>query len=271
MSDLVSLVVSVRTPDPVRLPAHTGRAIYAQLLRWLSDADPALAQYWHDSDGPKPYTASSLVGGRRATKGQREFLPTDDVWFRLTALDPAIAAVWLGLCDDPPPTVEVDGVELAVTSLTTDAEAHPWAGCTSYSDLAAPYLTARDDPPRAVRLRFVTPTAFRQAGKQMPLPLPDLVFGGLADRWNAYSPNAISPHLRDYSREALAISHYDLRSGTIVTGDGRSEIGATGSARYVATRYDRYWMSMIALLGQFAFYSGVGRLTTLGMGQARLT
>ena len=269
MSDLVSLVVTVRPADALRLPAHTGRAIYAQLLRWLGDIEPALASQWHDVDGPKPYTCSSLVGGKRVSKGQREYVPETEYWFRLTALDASIAAVLLKLQAAPPAQVEIDGAALPVTGMTTDAAQHPWAGMTTYHELAAPYLLASEPPPRAIRISFETPTAFRQAGMHLPVPLPELVFGGLADRWNAFSPNAISPHLREYCQSGVAMSHYDLRTGSIPGGDGRSEIGAMGSARYVHTRHDRYWMSMVTLLAGYAFYSGVGRLTTIGMGQAR--
>ncbi len=40
----------------------------------------------------------------------------------------------------------------------------------------------------------------------------------------------------------------------------------TGQASYVAVTYDRYWMSLLGLLADFAFFAGVGRLTTVGLG-----
>jgi len=43
MTELVSLVVTVRPAAPLTTPGHLGRAAYALLMGWLSDADPALA------------------------------------------------------------------------------------------------------------------------------------------------------------------------------------------------------------------------------------
>ena len=37
-------------------------------------------------------------------------------------------------------------------------------------------------------MQFASPTAFRQAGRQTPLPLPDLVFGNLVERWKPLQP-----------------------------------------------------------------------------------
>ena len=46
-------------------------------------------------------------------------------------------------------------------------------------------------------------------------------------------------------------------------------LGSLHDVQYVVTRYDRYWMSIIQLLADYAFYAGVGRFTALGLGQAR--
>lgn len=271
MNELLSLVVTVRPQAPTSLPGHLGRAVYAQLLRWLDAADPALAARWHDTDGPKPFTCSDLVGGRRGGPNSRSLSPERTAWFRLTSLDPAITAILNGLLAAPPPTVELDGVLFDVEGLTTDPAAHPWAGTTSYEVLAAPYLLARVEAPRQVMLDFSAPTAFKQNNLIVPLPLPDLVFGGLADRWNAFSPVAISPEVRRYCQTSVALKRFRLRSAAVPLKDQVPQIGGRGQATYVAAHYDRYWMGLLGLLADFAVYAGAGRLTSVGMGQARRT
>jgi CRISPR/Cas system endoribonuclease Cas6 (RAMP superfamily) len=42
-----------------------------------------------------------------------------------------------------------------------------------------------------------------------------------------------------------------------------------GRARYVTTNFDRYWMSLINLLADFAIFSGAGAGTGMGLGQCR--
>jgi CRISPR-associated endoribonuclease Cas6 len=270
MTELVSLMLALRPAQPVTVPAHLGRAAHALLLRWLNEADPALAQRWHDADGPKPFTCSSLVGmGGMQTNGQRALKPDQTYWLRLTSLDAAVSARLLAVRDDPPPTVELDGVTLQVTGATTDPAAHLWAGVSTYEQLAAPYLLARQPGPRRLTLSFVSPTTFRQREINMPLPLPDLVFGGLAERWNAFSPVAISPEVRRYAAECVGLSQFELRSRSVPLKEGALQVGVTGRARYVAVTYDRYWASLLGLLADFAFFAGVGRLTTVGLGQCR--
>ena len=269
MSDLVSLVLTVRPAEPATTPGHLGRAAHALLLRWLDEHDPALARRWHEADGPKPFTCSTLIGGQRIEDNARALSPAQTYWLRMTALDPAIAGVLLARAAQPPDAVELDYLRLPVESATVDPAVHPWAGTATYEDLARPYLLAREQSPRRVALRFASPVTFRQNGLNVPLPLPDLVFGGLADRWNAFSPIALAPEVRRYAASCVALSGFRLASRGLPHKDGGVQIGAVGRARYVAVQYDRYWMAALGLLADFALYAGVGRLTSMGLGQTR--
>lgn len=268
--DLLSLVITVRPAEPISVPGYLGRAAHALLLRWLHETDPTLARQWHDADGPKPFTCSPLIGeGRMGRDGVRRLTPERTYWLRLTSLDPAISAALLARQAQPPVSIELDRVPLAVESVTVDPDEHPWAATAKYEDIAAPYLLARQDAPRRVRLRFTSPVTFRQRELNVPLPLPGLVFGGLADRWNAFSPVAIGPEVRRYAEECVALSSFTLRSRGMPIKNGGLQIGAVGEAGYVAVTFDRYWMSALGLLADFALFAGVGRMTTSGLGQAR--
>lgn len=264
---LVSLVVTVQPTDAVRAQPHLGRAVYAQFLRWLDATDPALASRWHDADGPKPYTCSSLVGMTRMSKASSKLAPDDDLWFRVTSLDPAISAVLLALAAQPPAEVDLDGEVLAVTGAYTRPTEHPWAANTSYHELAGPYLLAREPAPRRVRLRFAAPTNFRQNGVTHPFPLPGLVFGGLADRWNAFSPLGVSDGVRAFCETAVTATRFDLKTRAFPTKGDRTEVGSVGEVSYRILRHDMYWASVVSLLADYAFYAGVGRGTSAGMGQ----
>ncbi|MFC1960711.1 CRISPR system precrRNA processing endoribonuclease RAMP protein Cas6 [Chloroflexota bacterium] len=269
MTDLLALVITVQPQESASVPGHLGRAVHAQLLRWLDAADSSLAQHWHDTDGPKPYTCSTLVGARRNTPNVRQIQPDRTYWFRLTAFDPAVVAVLEKLLADPPAAAELENVSLPVVGITADPEKHPWAGQTMFEEIAAPYLLARQQSPRRLKLQFASPTGFRHNDMTMAVPLPSLVFGGLADRWNAFSPIGVSPEVRAYSDASVAMTNYRLHSQAIPQKAGAAQIGAVGEAGYVAVRYDRYWMAVLGLLADFAFYGGVGRGTTTGLGQVR--
>ena len=103
----------------------------------------------------------------------------------------------------------------------------------------------------------------------MPIPLPELVFGSLLQRWNAYAPVVFPEEVQRYARECLGVSRYQLASRIVhVKGAGR-RVGAVGVVTYTSLNYDRYWMSLIQTLAAFAVFSGVGAGTAMGLGQAR--
>ncbi len=102
----------------------------------------------------------------------------------------------------------------------------------------------------------------------MPVPRPDLVFGSLMDKWNALSPVAVSPDARRYAAECMAVAAYELRSRAWPFKDALI-VGGVGRCRYVMITQDRYWMSVIQLLADWALFAGVGAQTASGLGQAR--
>jgi CRISPR-associated endoribonuclease Cas6 len=270
VSQLVSLVVKVQPPETLTLPSHTGRAVHALLLRWLDAHSATLARRWHDSDGPKPYTCSSLIGGKPTHNKAIELTPDGEYWFRVTALIDEVGEVLKQRVQHPPQSVDIDGIILNVTETILDSETHHGAGCTSYDELASPYLMAKADAPRRLTLRFHAPTMFRQNDLMTPMVTPDLVFGSLADRWNAFSEIAINDQVREFARLSVGMSRFRIHSEGIPMMKQGIMIGSVGSVTYIGVNYDRYWMSMLGLLAEFSFYAGVGRLTTSGMGQARM-
>jgi CRISPR-associated endoribonuclease Cas6 len=164
----------------------------------------------------------------------------------------------------------MDGYALTVTGATLDSNEHPWAGQISYQDLAAPFLLGgQASPDRKVQLEFVSPTTFRSQGRYIPLPLPELVFGSLLDRWQAFAPIALSPEVRRLAAEAVALARYQTQTRGLPFKAGGMQIGFTGQVVFAALTHDRYWLNVLHLLARFAFYSGVGYQTTTGLGQVR--
>ena len=103
----------------------------------------------------------------------------------------------------------------------------------------------------------------------MPLPLPEQVFRSLLERWNAFAPLAFPPETARFAAECLAISRFNLQSRSIPLKQGGLRIGAVGSITYTALTYDRYWLSVLHTLAEFARYAAVGSGGSMGFGQAR--
>ncbi len=270
--ELAAVVLHVRphaVPTDRVLPRWWGRAAHALFLRAMAAVDAGLAERLHrPDDAPRPFTVSTLMGPR-AHAG----LQPDAIYrLRFTAYSATVAQALLAAVAPrgplgPGATIELDGVPFAV--LPRDDAPSPWEGATTYPDLAGPWLTARQTPPRHWTLRLASPTTFRSGGVHVPFPLPALVFGSLLQRWNAYAPIALPDETRRFAAQAMAVSRYRLQSRAVPLKSGGLRIGAVGEVTYRALNPDRYWRSVIQVLVAFARFAGVGGGTSFGLGQVR--
>ncbi len=269
---LTSLVITLETERRATLPPHLGRASNAIFLKWVAQRDPDLAARLHAPDDRRPFTCSSLMGARTdrvSGKAITVITPGQPLFLRYTGLTAEVSEHLARWAESPPSEVEIEGVRLIVRGATLDPAVHPWAGQTTYQTLFRNSLPPREHLPRYLELEFCSPTTFHSKGRNVPLPLPELVYGSLAEKWNSFSPVAVSPEVRRFAEECIAISRYDL-STRAVPGKGEGiQIGFTGYCRYATLRPDPYWVGVLELLTNYAFYAGVGYQTTTGMGQAR--
>ena len=264
--DLLSLVLTLRplaAPPDRPLPVWWGPAAHAALLRVVQPADPDLSARLHDGDGLKPFTASSLMG--RPAPGRTSTLRFSAATAELSAL--LLQAAQAGPLA-PGARLELDYIPFEITAAAWDEAAHPWAGTASYADLTAGSLLG-GAPPRRITLQFASPTGFRSGGMHQPLPLPELVFGSLLERWNRFAPAAFPEEARRYAGECLAISRFELRSRSAPLKGSGLRVGALGTVAYAALNADRFWLSVMHTLAAFALYAGVGAGAGLGFGQCR--
>ena len=268
---LLSLILMLKPREAALAPSRLGRAAHAALLRAVDAANPALAAQLHDESGPKPFTCSSLLGARADKRGALD--PNSAYTLRYTALTDGMCYVldnW-----DTSGGIELDNVMFDVaerpdrSGRPVRSETNPWAARTTFEELSAPWLLARAEPQRRITLLFASPTTFHSGGRSVPLPQPELVFGSLLERWNACAPVALPEETRRYAAECLAVSRYSLQTRSLPFKEGAVKIGMVGQATFTATHYDRYWLSLINLLADFALFAGVGAGVTMGMGQCR--
>lgn len=309
--DLISAVVSLKPVragaggEPAR---SYGRAAHALLLDAVREADAGLAAELHDSSGLKPFTASDLigysprrgleagrsyclrftgltraasaavlaaVGGGRLAAGRRVRLAEDE--FEVEGDKSQTSNSNSPTSDFRPPasnvSSQISNVETEIPREAPEIQnpRSAWAAATMYESLSAPWLLGRSAPSHRIAFRFASPVTFKSNEKHVPLPLPGWVFGSLLEKWNAFAPVALPPETRRFAEECLAVSGFELRSRPAYLKDGSVRVGAVGAARYTAINKDRYWLSLMNLLADFALFAGVGAGTTMGLGQVRRT
>jgi CRISPR-associated endoribonuclease Cas6 len=234
---LAALVLPIEG-EPRPEPLHVQGWLYGHLR--------AVAPDLHDRPGLKPFTVG--LGGR--TKPFVRFT------FLSEPLYAALSPTLYGLVGQ---TLTLGGHPYRVTAVLH--EQHPWAGLSTWPRLFQGEASA--DLP----LRFASPTFFRRAGANYPLPEPKLVFGSLIQRWNTFAPVAVPKAVATALVERCTLRYLNLVSHSSAAHD--RTVGVLGRVTFHlpgASDEEKRWL---AALGRFSFYSGVGAKTTLGYGQVR--
>jgi CRISPR-associated endoribonuclease Cas6 len=268
---LLAAVVTVNPVEPVSVPATLGRAVHAWFLDRVDGIDPPLAQRLHEGSETRPFTISNLWGTGRARDGLVALDPERVYWLRLTGLTEEASGAIERILPNAGEILSLAGASLRVVGVATETDQHPWAGRADYGDLVQQYTLAGGRRPRGVRLRFASPTCFRSDGRDVPLPLPTLVFDGYLRKWNTFSPLSLPEEAKRYANECVALSRYRLRSHLVSfeRGGKGATVGFTGEVRFRYLVGDGYWTRVMTLLAGYAFWAGTGYRTTAGMGQTQ--
>lgn len=277
MTDLAAGVLWLRPVEPCTVPHWTGRIAQLWFLDQVRQHDPAMVDHLSKGDGPRPYTASSLGGLGRLSRAAPQLLPDSTYWLRFTTLETDLSRL---LVEAILPAaigqiVSIGDARLVIEVAGANVNEHPWARMTTDAALVQEQTLQVGPLRRHLELRFDSPTAFHGAnGNTVPFPLPDLVFGSLIDRWNAFNDVKLHPDARRFAAECVAANRYRARTRYVPIEISPNRQGAitgfTGFCRYVILRGDRYWSGLIHALAAYSFYSGIGARSVMGLGRACL-
>ena len=263
-----ALVFTLRPQHAARVPNGMGRVAHAMVMELIAASNPDLAARLHVANELRPITVSNPLS-QPATGGETHVRPERSQRLRITLLTDETEQLADEWRDSPPEELRFGGVNWDVERITDRARADSWAGGESYTRLMEQALSHAERGLGRWTLEFSSPVSFRQRGLCQPLPMPELVFGSLLDRWNACAPLPLPGDVRRYAAESLIASTFDLRTGIEVSKNGAPQVGVIGRCTYIAREHDPLMAGCIEALAQFAFYSGIGAGTARGLGQAR--
>lgn len=232
------LQIPISAAEP--LPPTLGRAIHAQFFDWIAVADPALAERLHLQDN-LPISLAIKPGSSR-----------QQMQLRIGLLQKELLAPLLwGLSQDL-------GGEITLTRIP--CRLGKWVEMLQTSSFEA---LSQVPPQKVIELQFLSPTSFKQAQAIQPFPLPELVFGSLLRRWNAFAPVQLQFPAVEWKGLTSA---YELKTHAFKM-KGGAEIGTHGWVRY---KFPAEQAAIATVLAHFACFAGIGRKTAMGMGQARI-
>lgn len=251
---LQTLVIHLGVAESGILPSSCGRAIHAQVLEWFRRGDPKVSEMIHESQN-SPLSLSGLVSGCRKAK----VLAGDDCYFRIGLLDGRLIEPLLkGLDQMEDISFSLAKFPFTLKGISALPGTDAWVKTSDYALLAELPFVLND-----LTLKLLSPTSFKlNTGQGIQLfPFPEAVFGNLRRRWNAFAPEELKFPTIQWSG---FVSDYDLKTEKLRL-ENAVERGAIGWVRY---RFPDPEQARIAtILSHFAFFSGVGRKTAMGMGQ----
>jgi len=266
---LASLVVYLKPRTGVSDPVNSGQALHAAFLSLVARVSPRLAAELHGGSPTKPFTLSCL---QQQPERHPEAAPPASsgvFWFRVTTLTkPLFSAVDEALHGylSTGESIQLgqDASFQIVSVQTSSMGRHSWSNLTSFSDLYELAKAASE-----ITLQFCSPATFKQRAKNVPLPLPSLVFASYLQKWNAFSPVKFErASLLSWVEDNVAIEQHRIATTMVSFGRFRL-VGFTGVCRYRALKDDTDRLKALNALADFAFYCGTGAKTTMGMGQTR--
>ena len=265
---LHSIMLEFQVRDEVVISFSCGRQIHALFLTLMKQCDQDLFFQLHGEKNPRPFTLSPLLGGQK--QGDMLFLRKGSFCsIRLTFLDGGF--LWSRLrahvLKSAPIPVRLETTSLWLTRIyaTPSVHAPTWAGSTTWETLL-------DLPPkRLMTFHFLSPTAFALGKRHFELfPKPLRLWDSLLRAWNEYAPEEFQlnkQQIRQFVSEQTMVMQCELHTETLYFQD-HIQRGFTGTCTYRIYGDDAL-VAQLTTLVAFAFYSGVGSKTTMGMGQVR--
>ncbi len=298
---LYSSVIRLLNLYPVTIPPPSGGHAHGAFFDIIERVDPDLSQALHDIEGKgarKPFTVSPIMGlpknayqneprkhsGENARHAAHSVVKNEiylregwACWLRVTILDEHLFHLFIEYFlngnGKVMPKIRLGDAHFAVSEILTTPGSHPWAGSTTLSDLQK---RLDEPPPRSIMLEFHSPTSFSLGKKEerskesIEINLyPRLVFGNLATAWKALTGEDVREAVEKYAEANLRYTPHRLVRDSL-TLKNHPQLGMKGRVEYQFIHpEDTLATRAIHLLADLAFYTGVGRKTTQGMGQTR--
>ena len=282
---LYSSVIKLTNLHPVTLIGDGGQHAHGAFYAIIAKVDPALARYLHDElkNKRKPFTLSPLMGLPKSFRhegkiGDEAYLRDGwQCWLRVTILDDTLFKTFIDYFMDPNPSsfqkakwrgtlpeIRLGDAHFCVSEILTTPGSHPWAGYSSVDDLQEKL----DEPaPQKFKFELFTVTSFKMQNENVEtLPKPERVFGNLAGAWRQLTGENHVQIIEEYAEKNLVAGNYHLKMERTLLHNNH-QLGAVGQVEFIRTnKEDTPTARALNLLADLAFYTGLGRKTTHGMG-----
>lgn len=274
MTTLYSSVLVLHALHDGALQPTQGHHALAAFYNLVEQVDPVLSAALHDADARKPFTLSQLNGLPAMRNGEVCLRAGHECWLRVTLAGDVMFETFIRHFMYGPstssgqalrPTIRLGEMQFGISAVFTSLGSHPWAGYTTAEELLC---AARPDT--QIALEFASPFSFSLGdGRFELMPRPELLFGGLARKWAQWCATPLPIALDEtwLSRHVL-VREWRIESRALRYAR-QVQVGSIGKLTFELFDADVPTACTLNALADFAFYAGIGRKTTQGMGQVR--
>ncbi|MDR0653277.1 MAG: CRISPR system precrRNA processing endoribonuclease RAMP protein Cas6 [Synergistaceae bacterium] len=265
---MISYIIKLTAQKTIILPASNGYFLFSMLCN-LTRSTP-LDGVFHP-DGEK-HGKSVSVGFikkdplKNFAADDLSFSSGEEAYFRVSFVDDADGGRFAELFGKRlGHTVRVEKAIFSLSRLFLPGE-HALSLAMTSEQIKSGFTSAE------MGFRFVSPAGFKRDGRQIFLPLPELVFGGLLRKWRAF----VEPGAWQGAEDAITrieIQSYRIQSHAVkLKADAERKTdrilrGFTGETEYSLRGITDAGHEAMSALSAFAFFSGVGYKTSQGMGE----
>lgn len=274
---LASVIFKLTAQNSVSIPAFHGRKLHAVFFSIVDSFSEEMAEALHDTKQFKPFTLSQLqpipkgnnTHGFRITKSRgREFYQIrqgDEFYWRINLLVedliPAVMEVPLGT------EFQLDRLSLRLDRIICDGSND--TGVLEIEELMAGAFSASNVS--RVGFDFTSPVTFRSFDDDYAFPMPELIFGSLADKCNNIGMPVTFDIDSVKETAALLLPHeWSGKSEKVYFAADRGALSFKGKFVFSMKRLTQEEREAIIMLASLAPFAGVGRLTGQGFGQTRI-
>lgn len=265
-----AIVFQLKAEQGGKLPVVQGRLLHAAFFQMLKSYSVELATCVHDNIQGKLFTLSELKLHQKPNRVDNSiFVREGDLFqWRITVLADALLKAVLAVPEGY--LLWVGSMPMRIEKIIVNGSENAETGVLDVNELIAVCLSIKTV--QRITFNFVSPVSFRSFHDDYPFPLPQLIFGSIADKWNQTGmPIAFEKEeIREMAAKILP-EVWEGRTKQIFFKFDRGVTGFTGKFTFNVSMLPANIQQLFLLLAQFSVFSGVGRLTGQGMGQTRVT
>lgn len=259
---LCSLKLVLEAVNASSLPISHGRLLHAAFLNLIRGIDYDLSSKLHDAQ------MKSFAIGTLRTKAHKQnnslcFGSGDIAIWRIGLIGRELMQAVVQISRDTP--LRIGRNNFKIRDIVCDRQSDAATGIITMSELQQEVFALTDM--QSLELDFLSPTTFRVNCYDMPVPKPELIFGSLAEKWNAFSQEEVFDikNIKDLSSMLLPLSWQGSSQRVNIT-QTRGVTGFVGSYTYSFSLLPAEYRKLFILLAEFGRFTGVGRLTAQGFG-----